>query len=146
MRNKTPSIKNFTPPFSKTPRIEQSLKNPLSQNPSWQFRSLDLEGIWGWKIVSKEQILDNILPKLKDFETMDWNNILGRNSHEIPVENLCKEAKKRLQELKHVDIENIVSLRLTGTNRLCGIRNGNTLKILWWDPSHSVCPSQLHHT
>ena len=143
--SKKPLVKS-NPSFSKDPRVDQARKSYLYENPSWQLRSLDSEGSWGWKVVSKDLVTQDIIPKLQSFESMHWNDILGRNSHEISVDRICKEAKKRLQELKHVDIENLVSLRLTGKNRIWGIRNGSILRILWWDPDHTVYPVELKHT
>jgi hypothetical protein len=34
----------------------------------------------------------------------------------------------------------LFSLRITGKMRLWGIRDIETLRVLWWDPQHSVCP------
>lgn len=77
---------------------------------------------------------------------MYWKEILNRNSHEVSINQISKEAQKRLQELHQDDIENLVSLRLTEPKRIWGIKSGNTLKWLWWDPEHTVYPSNLKHT
>ena len=63
------------------------------------------------------------------------------NSHFISIDKLCKDAQKRLEELHLDDVEELYSLRLTGTKRLFGIRVGASLEILWYDPDHSICPS-----
>jgi hypothetical protein len=143
--SKKPIAKD-SPSFSKSPRIDQTFVSHLNQKPSWQLHSIDFDGTWGWETVTKEVIMQDIWPKLRDFESMFWRDIFGRNNHEIPVYTISKEAQRRLVDLKHIDLENIVSLRLTGTQRIWGIRNGNILRILWWDPDHTVCPSHLKHT
>ena len=83
---------------------------------------------------------------LKNFETMLWNDILGRNNHAVLVSQISREAQVRLEDLKLDDNESLISLRLTGTQRIWGIRIGNILQLLWWDPNHEVCPSEKKHT
>jgi hypothetical protein len=132
--------------FQKKPRVDTSIITNLDKNPSWQIRFIDHDGLWSWSNVDKETLLNEILPKLKDFETMYWKEILNRNNHEVSINQISKEAQKRLHELQQDDIENLVSLRLTGPKRIWGIKSGNTLKLLWWDPEHTVYPSNLKHT
>ena len=35
----------------------------------------------------------------------------------------------------------LFSVRLTGRIRLWGLRDVSILRVLWWDPEHTVCPS-----
>lgn len=77
---------------------------------------------------------------------MKWSEILNRNSHAVPISKICPEAQGRLKELKQDDVDELISLRLTGKKRVWGIRDQNILKILWWDPEHTVCPSLKRHT
>lgn len=130
-----------SPKISKDPRVDTTIKNPMLEHPVWHIGSLDVEGKWGWENIEKEFFFVNILPKIKNFESMFWNEILGRKSHPIPTANLCKEAQKRLVDINLDDVEELVSLRLTGAQRIWGVRYSNILKILWWDPKHEVCPS-----
>jgi len=37
----------------------------------------------------------------------------------------------------------LVSLRLSGKERVWGILQENALLLLWWDPGHEICPSIL---
>ena len=77
---------------------------------------------------------------------MNWVD-LGRNgSHHIPVSRIIPQARKRLEEIHQADIDDLYSLRLTGVQRIIGIRDRNNLKILWWDPEHEVCPANKKHT
>jgi len=66
-----------------------------------------------------------ILPKIKNFESMFWKDILGTSSHEVPVANIHSIAQKRLAELKLEDTESLVSLRLAGKKRIWGIKVEN---------------------
>jgi hypothetical protein len=77
---------------------------------------------------------------------MYWKDILGSKSHEVNVSQISNHAQKRLSQLNLDDAEKLVSLRLTGTQRVWGIRMENILQILWWDPNHQVYPSTKKHT
>ena len=138
--------KGITPTLSKTPRISPTIKNPLDQNPVWHIGTIDLNGPWGWTEIEKEFFFNEILPKVQNLESMFWKNILGRNSHEVNVSQISSFAQKRLIKLGLEDTDTLISLRLTGRQRIWGIRIENILKILWWDPNHEVYPSKLKHT
>ena len=77
---------------------------------------------------------------------MFWKDILRRGNHEVPVANIITNAQKRLAGLNLDDTETLVSLRLTGRQRIWGIRVANILRVLWWDPEHQVYPSELKYT
>ncbi len=112
---------------------------------SWHIRVVDKGGSWGWEQITR-LIFDGILTKMSNFETMKWSEILNRNNHAVPISDLCPEARERLKEVRQDDVDELISLHLTGKNRIWGIRDQNILKILWWDPEHTVCPSLKRHT
>lgn len=117
-----------------------------SKNPVWSIAKLDREGPWGWSRVICQFFWSDIWPKMRDFESMEWEQIVANGSHEVSVDGICKDAKKQLERLKLDDVERLVSFRFTGKQRLWGIRLGNVFQILWWDPNHEVYPSTLKHT
>ncbi|RJP86702.1 MAG: hypothetical protein C4518_13095 [Desulfobacteraceae bacterium] len=130
----------------KIPRKDSSLTDTSSITPVWQTGVIDVDGPWGWKDIEHNLFFTTILPTMQNFETMTWFEILGRNNHEVKIQQLIKPAQKRLAFLSLDDFESLVSLRLTGPQRVWGIKIQNVFKILWWDPKHEVCPSQLKHT
>ena len=75
---------------------------------------------------------------------MTWDEIMraaggrarGNNSHFVSVENLTRQAKDRLIEVRQDDVSELFSLRLTATKRIYGIRDRRALKLLWYDPHH----------
>jgi len=138
--------KGETPHPTKTPRIEPSLRPSLDDKPAWQVSILDIDGPWGWQNIDKTHFFDHILPKIQHFESMMWKEILGRDNHEVNVEQVSKAAQKRLTEIRLDDFERLVSLRFGGSERLWGLKINNILKIIWWDPNHEVYPSSLKHT
>jgi hypothetical protein len=89
-----------------------------------------------------------VFPKLKDFESMSWNELEkqthgkeGKSKHHsVSIYDLDPEAQKRLEILQLDDIDKLFSLRLTGKIRIWGIRVRSFLKILWFDFDHSVYP------
>ncbi len=108
---------------------------------------MDMDGPFGWNAPIEEMApLLYVLPKLKDFETMTWQEISGHRHHSIPVDTLSANAKRRLSDLKLDDIDEVFSLALTGTQRVVGIRDQNVFRVLWWDPEHRVCSSHKKHT
>jgi len=128
----------------KTPRGR--FPNYGGASPLWAFRIVDFGGPWSWDGIDRET-LRHILEKLKSFETMQWREIEAAGSHFLTDRSrLSKEARDRLVEIEQDDTDSLFSLRLTARRRIIGIRDGGTLKILWWDPEHQVAPSTLSHT
>ena len=39
-------------------------------------------------------------------------------------------------------LDDVVSLRLSGPERVFGYLDNGVLVLLWWDPLHQVCPSK----
>lgn len=138
--------KGHIPKSEKKPRKDPSIKNPLNENPAWHVSILEENGPWGWRSIDEVLFFGQILPKIRNLESMFWKDILGRQNHEVPVSQISADAQKRLTELNLDDAEMLVSLRLTGTQRIWGIRVGSVLRILWWDPHHQVYPTKLKHT
>lgn len=145
-RKKKIPLPAITPSEKKIPKVHQNPNSFRSQRPSWRVSLLDVDGPWGIQKVTKEYFIEKILPKLQDFETMYWNEILNANSHEISRNKIIKAAQERLEQLTTTDFDNLVSLRLKGKERIWGIRERNILKILWWDSEHEICPSKKKHT
>lgn len=124
-----------------------------AQSPTWVFSNSDTQ-MWAF---TEENIGDviwsEILPRLKAFESQTWNEILlidKKNNHSITVNNLSKNAQKRLVE-RCIEYQSIISLRLTGNHRLYGYISKGAFNILWYDNTHGdnnncVCRSYLKHT
>lgn len=117
---------------------------------AWQLAHFDVDGRWGMARIGQERWFRSVFPKLCNLETMTWAEIQrasggrshGNNSHFVPVEDLSKEARDRLNELfGQIDFDELFSLRLQGAHRLYGIRDGRILKVIWFDAEHEVCPS-----
>ena len=111
----------------------------------WSVDQIDFEGRWGWGKIEIKFFIETILKKLKHYETMAWSEVEGSNSHFIPVNQIDKFAKDRLRN-RHLFVEQLFSLRITGKKRVWGYREKKIFYLLWWDPEHQVCPSYKRHT
>ena len=103
---------------------------------------------FGWHEIDAGKIRD-IRQKLAHFESMTWNDILvkgKKRNHSVAVTALCSDARHRLIAMNLDSLEELVSLHLSGKERVWGFREGAVLQVLWWDPEHQVCPSLLKHT
>ena len=141
-KNKNPKT-SFSPTPSKKPKAIDYTDANRSQ-PSWRVSLLELVDPFGWHKITTSQLYE-IREKLKNFESMTWNEILidsKKQNHSINKSKLCREARKRLKEIELDDVDDVVSLRLKGEQRIWGIRQHNALLLLWWDPDHKICPSK----
>ena len=78
---------------------------------------------------------------------MTWNEIDKRKScGSIARSALCSKAQARLQALKIADTDTIYKLRIASKPRVWGIKQAATLKVIWWDPEHTVYPVAKGHT
>lgn len=121
----------------------------LQQHPVWKTQAMDMDDEWSWKKVSYNDICEKILPRLKSFETMSWNDIINQSHREhkfMDVEKLSLKAQKRLEKLRLFDVDMLFSFRLMGQPRLWGIVQENVFNMLWWDPLHTVYPTKKKHT
>lgn len=144
-KNKKPKAQ-FTLPQGKTPRVVERINNE-SASPSWHFRIMDIDGPFCPTHMDRATMLD-VRSKLSDLESMTWAEILSNRDHHHPIDidRLAPEARARLAVIRQDDVEHVYSLRLTGKQRVIGIRDGPVLRLLWWDPDHQVCPSEKKHT
>lgn len=103
---------------------------------------------FGWHQLSLDE-LHRIRERLSRFETMTWAEILiegKKQHHSIPVANLEKAAQDRLDAARIFQDE-LVSLHVTGRERIWGYRvEDGIFVLLWWDPQHAVCKSVRKHT
>lgn len=160
MGNKRPKHKGSPPATKRQPRIERSpvptgksprIAEPVStnhENPAWKLEILDASGPWGKDSVSNDHLWSEIFPKLRNYESMTWAQIEQdrKRNHAVEVSKLIPEARKRLQDLKLDDVDELFRFRLSGEMRVWGIRDRAYFKILWWDEHHQICPSHLKNT
>lgn len=112
------------------------------------MHQLQLVSPWGWEALTATEVT-SLLERLRAFESMTWNQILvegKKRHHSVPVFSLCSTAKRRLEQLRLEDVDEMVSLSVSSRGRIWGIRDEAALLLLWWDPDHEVCPSSPKNT
>lgn len=135
--------------------ISQDPDKYYSQQPTWNFNTID-EECWNFgSDEARDTFWDKILPRFQQFEKCTWNEILLKNktqNHSIKYQDLNPCAQQRLSELRF-PTDSIISLRIQGGIRVYGyIPDGRGVyNILWIDLKHGdnqdcVCRSNLKHT
>lgn len=136
------------PSVGKNPKVSSNPEFFYDLNPTWRVAQIELCDPFGWHILPIDQF-SYVKEKLSNFESMTWRDILvdGRKfNHLIETDKLIKPARDRLEELGQNDLEEILSLRLSGKERVWGVLDRGSLNLLWWDPDHKICPSPKKHT
>lgn len=147
-KKQIPAMASSRPSGMKQPRATYSPEDANQMSPVWSIKLFDVHGQWGREKVANAHLWDDLFAKLRHFESMTWGDILKekQNHHSIAVGSLAKEARQRLAAMRQDDVDEIFRLRLTGKQRVWGIRDRHVLKLLWWDPEHEICPSVLKNT
>lgn len=135
------------PTGRKKPQWAEDPSGTDGMTPLWSFARGDFNGPWP---PTGEQFGKVVIPKLAEYETHRWADIQrathghrGSKSHQIEVTKFEKDPRDRLAEI-HVDEDSLFSLRLSGKQRVYGIRRGRVLEILWYDPDHVLVKSTNH--
>lgn len=106
---------------------------------AWRFGRADKGGPFAWDIQPDAKFKE-VVHKLSEFEDKNWNEITAGGSHPIPTDQLGEEARQRLVEIERDDLDELISLRLSGINRVWCVKSGHILRPLWWDEQHRVYP------
>ena len=113
---------------------------------TWRFAKLDHDGPWPLHSLSGDEH-KQVLLTLGGLETSTFDELASKRGNKyIPVVSLCNLAQKRLEALKLDDQDGLWEMHVTGKQRAWGFRTGNIMSLLWWDPSHEVCPSTKKNT
>lgn len=151
-KNKKPRARREPAKGRKRPALGRQLPPPrkqvhtgsvpdwLDKKPSWRLSRLEKYGPGGWQKLAMEDGL-RALAALGELERLTWREILqrdGKRNHVIPVYKLEKFAQEHLKRTKLADVDDLISLRVSGKERLWGIPQGSALLVLWWDPDHRI--------
>lgn len=142
-KHKKPKNKAI-PKHSRTP-----ISNPISTENlpiRWSFSRLDSGGEWSFLNICKNTLHQLITKKFGEIEGLKWGQLKANGSHHVETYKLIKSAQERLLHLKMEDYDQLFSLRLSGKERVWGIKEGQIFFILWWDPHHAICISNKKHT
>ena len=104
---------------------------------AWRFGHVDKGGPFAWDIQPDDKFRE-VMSKLCEFENKNWSEITCGGSHAIPTEKPGDEARSRLVEIERDDLDELLSLRLSGPNRVWCTKSGHLLRPPWWDAEHQV--------
>lgn len=111
-----------------------------SQHASWRFDLMDMGGEWSWQLISAHQL--QVLQKgLAALESLTWRELHANKNFglkSIPVEDLPSPAFRRLRELNLEDLDRLYEIRLASAPRIWAVKEGAVLRLLWYDPNHTV--------
>lgn len=113
---------------------------------TWRFNAVDRAGPYSWAALDDPAKFKQIIEHLSRCETLSEQDLARGGSHSIELHKLSKEARDRLVELKLDDVDSLFSIRCSGKERVFCIHRQQYLRVLWYDPEHSVCPSPKKHT
>jgi hypothetical protein len=139
-RNKKPSVA-IHPTSNKSPRIGNIPREDGCI--IFSFVRFDSQHHWCVEPDPKTHDVWELGEKLKSFEQTQWKHLAAnqQNNHSVPFYKLVDEAQKVAQDMGIDDYGEIWSLRLTGKQRIWGVRDENFFITIWWDPHHQICPS-----
>lgn len=134
---------DFQPRQRKAVRIAEDVDGLRSLNFKWRAdeRYIDYDHReWGWKKVKIKEFFQKLLPRLQDYETMTWDEVLRRDScHDMEASKLSPAAQRRLLQILP-DIDTLHQLDMKQPCRLWGYRDRQILYLIWHDPKHTVYP------
>ena len=145
--------------MGKKPKIAKHLQNlvpqkiPKTKDPeiggsplAWRFSACDKGGPFAWTSLEHGNPYKEVIERLHEFETKEWDEIVRGGSHPIQVYKCEKPARDRLVEIQQDDVDELMSFRISGKKRVWCIQDRNIMRVLWWDPDHAICPSHLKNT
>lgn len=115
----------------------------------WRTDLMDYEGPFSWESVTVREFCKIVVTFLHQLETMEWGAVLRAGHHHLQWSSLSREAIRRIETLRQQiepfgDNAELMSLRVTGRQRIIGFRDRSKFYLLWWDPNHQVAPSYHH--
>lgn len=141
-KKKKPVIRD-TPNPKKTPVIPDQMESDgWRQTPVWSFSKFDPEINLPKGDINSCSFCE-IAGHLRAYEGMAWKDIIAKEdrNHYVDIDKFQKFAVDRLRVLGMDEYESIFRFRLTGKNRLWGVKEGRVFLVLWWDPEHEICLS-----
>ena len=129
---------------TKKPKVGENPDDMFAKPLAWHFGRLDKKGPWKCTINTLFSLHGYLLEyeKLTCHEIFNSNTKRAKHCHEMPVDAICPEARKRLSTIQ-LQTDTLYQLIIHGKQRLWGIMDHNIFKVLWFDPRHEVYPMNI---
>ena len=118
---------------------------------SWSAGDIDHQftGDWDWNLNPAETA--ELLALLEETSRLTWREVKDlkfhsksrtrQRHHDQPLDSICSTAQDRLAELQ-LDLDRVFRLRHGNLLRVWGYLQGPVFRIVWYDRSHKVCPTE----
>nr|DAR29709.1 MAG TPA: hypothetical protein [Caudoviricetes sp.] len=136
---KLPSI-SVAPKSKILPDVKSEIKSVEARNFKWRILPNYLaysNSAFGWDKLTSDKILNIIIPKLHNYESLTWEEAQKRpHFHFWKVSKLDKQLR-RLAENKGYDCLYQIDIENSNGSRIFGIRNGEVFFCVWYDSNHN---------
>lgn len=121
----------------------------------WRFDMLDKNGSYAFNLQSDNFNHKDFLDKMIIYSNMTWSEIKNQTHdkgkskyHFLSLENVSQSALERIKYFEYDKLypNSIFSFAFNNTLRIIGIRINEDFHVVWYDKSHTFCPSKLKHT
>jgi hypothetical protein len=141
------------PSASRTAKAAQP-PSRMGQKPVFCFAHVvkDCDPLWAFNPTGDEAV--ELLEFLRQMGRSTWRDIEeqrvdGRQKHHFQdAESFDAPARRDFKRSKLGERfgEEMFRFRLGSKKRLWGFRKDPTFHVIWWDPKHKVCPTEMSHT
>lgn len=141
-KNKHPIVKEL-PHTSK-----QSIANidpNLHLKIKFTSNMIEMDGPFSWSNFEGRHVKE-FLDLIFHAQSSTWADLGSKGCHEVNFDKMSPKAQKHVRNTSLDEEAIFYSLRIRGKFRCWSIKEGHNIHLLWWDPDHEVCPSNLKHT
>ncbi len=133
-------------PTGKRAVVTQTPREDDSVRISWRLGDADLNGQWRWtqENIGADRAME-VLAFMAEMDKLSWaaaQQGWRPRAKRVDTVGICAEAQDRLVQLAKDDLDHLEEWRMGGAQRIWGFRIGHICHVLWWDPDHSVWPSE----
>ncbi len=134
-------------PYSgKTARAEQNPVNYDTTRFKWLISPIYIDydhDIYGWDRIPVQYLLGTIVTRFHTLEGQTWAEIklADNHNHSKPIVELEGELQSRLKERDLDHLENLFQISVGNVPRIFGYREKQIFYPMWWDETHSICPT-----
>ena len=105
---------------------------------------------WCFGNVTFSAFFSEIYPRLKDFQSMRWREILkNSHHHHWQLNKLDKEVRDLFITMRGaIDLgtDEIYQFHVKGKHVILGIRDGSVFHLMWNDIDHQIYPTKKRNT
>jgi hypothetical protein len=138
------------PPVGKHPVLPSKWPTDKQSNErlSWRLGDMEWDGPWNWRGIKATKWRE-IMDLLADLERLTWGEACSGGNPRVKIVKVADAPpaiRDRLEATQRDDADELVEIRMSGVQRMFGVRRGTVVHLLWWDPTHNAWPAKKKHT